>query len=71
MPHGYITRLVPEQRFGFLTDDSGTDWFFVQEGIRGNDFSYLWLDQRVAFDPEWSPTGPRAADIRFEKQRVG
>jgi cold shock CspA family protein len=67
MPHGFISRLVPEHRFGFLTDDSGTEWFFVQEGIRGSDFSSLWLDQRVVFDSEWTQKGPRATDIRFAK----
>jgi cold shock CspA family protein len=67
MLHGYISRLVPEHGFGFLTDDSGADWFFVREGVRGGDFSNVWLDQRVAFDLEWTPSGPRATDVRFEK----
>jgi cold shock CspA family protein len=70
MPHGHISRLVPEHGFGFLTDDSGVDWFFVREGIRGADFANIWLNERVVFDSEWTPKGPRATDIHFE-QEVG
>lgn len=67
MPHGNITRLVPEHGFGFLVDDSGLDWFFLREGIRGADFDLLWLDERVTFAPQWTQSGPRAIDIHFEQ----
>jgi cold shock CspA family protein len=66
MPHGQITRLVPEHGFGFLTDDAGLDWFFVREGVRGADFGVIWIDERVTFSSEWTPKGPRATDIHFE-----
>ena len=66
MPHGHITRLVPEHGYGFLVDDSGLDWFFVRDGIRGSAFGNIWLDERVMFSPEWTPKGPRATDIHFE-----
>jgi cold shock CspA family protein len=67
MPHGNITRLLPEHGYGFIVDDSGLDWFFVREGIRGGDFDLLWLDERVTFAPQSTPTGPRAIDIHFEQ----
>jgi len=70
MPHGHITRMVPEHGYGFLVDDSGLDWFFVREGIRAGEFAVLWLDERVVFSYEWTPKGPRATDIHFE-QEVG
>ena len=63
MPHGHITRLVPEHGFGFLVDDAGMDWFFVREGVRGGTFDGIWLDERVGFSPEWTPNGPRATSI--------
>jgi cold shock CspA family protein len=68
MPHGHISRLVPEHGFGFLIDDSGVDWFFVREGIPARDFADVWLGERVVFEPEWTPKGPRATNIRFEQQ---
>jgi cold shock CspA family protein len=67
MPHGHITRIVPEHGFGFLVDDAGMDWVFVREGVRGADFAKIWLDERVVFAPEWTPKGPRATDIHFEQ----
>ena len=67
MPHGHITRLLPEHNFGFLVDDSGLDWFFVREGVRGGDFDVLWLDERVKFSQEWTRSGPRAVDVHFEQ----
>ena len=67
MPHGHITRLVPEHGYGFLVDDSGVDWFFVREGIRSRNFEEIWLDERVIFDSESTPNGPRATNIHFEQ----
>jgi len=67
MPYGHITRLVPEHGFGFLVDDAGLDWFFVHGGVRDGAFDALWYDERVGFTYEWTPKGPRAADIHFEQ----
>jgi cold shock CspA family protein len=66
MPRGNITRMLPEHGYGFLIDDAGLDWFFVREDIRGGNFAALWLDQRVAFEYQSTPSGPRATDIHFE-----
>ncbi len=67
MPYGRIARLVPEHQFGFLVDDAGFEWFFVADGVRAEAFRDLWVDERVGFSPEWTPTGPRATDIHFEQ----
>jgi cold shock CspA family protein len=56
---------VPQHGFGFLIDDAGMDWFFVRENVRDG-FDLLAADERVSFSPEWTPKGPRAADIRYE-----
>lgn len=67
MPYGHITRLMPEQQFGFLIDDAGLDWFFVADGVRAKAFPDLWIDERVGFSYEWTARGPRATDIHFEQ----
>ena len=36
------------------------DWFFVRDGVRGNAFDDIWLDERVGFSSEWTPAGPPA-----------
>ena len=67
MPYGNITRLEPQHGFGFLVDDAGLEWFFVREGVRGNAFDVIWLEERVGFTSEWTPKGPRATDVHFEQ----
>ena len=66
MPHGHITRIEPALGFGWLVDDAGIDWFFVREGVRANGFERLAQGERVTFDFESTPKGPRASDIAFE-----
>lgn len=66
MPHGYIRRVEPVLGFGFLIDDAGLDWFFVREGVRGGAIARLHPNDRVVFDLEATPSGPRAADIAPE-----
>jgi len=67
MPYGTITRLVPEHGFGFIVDDAGMDWFFVQTGIRGSGLAGVWVNERVGFSAEWTPHGPRAVDVHHEQ----
>jgi cold shock CspA family protein len=65
MPHGHITRIEAGHGFGWLTDDAGTDWFFVRDGVRGA-LESLSPKDRVVFDVESTPKGPRASDIALE-----
>jgi cold shock CspA family protein len=67
MPYGSITRLVPQHGYGFLVDDSGMDWFFVEAGVRGGRLSALWVDERVGFASLWTPHGPQASDVHHEQ----
>ena len=66
MPHGLIKRLEPALGFGFIEDDAGMDWFFVRDGVRGGRMERLTCDERIIFDIESTPTGPRATDIVSE-----
>ena len=65
--YGHITRLVPEHGYGFLIDDTGIEWFFVADGVRGLSLNQIWVDERVGFVSEWTAKGPRATDIHFEQ----
>jgi cold shock CspA family protein len=47
-------------------DDAGMDWFFVRDGVRGGAIERLAPNDRVVFDFETTPRGPRAADIALE-----
>ena len=68
MPHGQITRVEPAFGFGWLVDDAGMDWFFVRDGVRGGRLERLVPGERVTFDFESTPRGPRASDIGLEQQ---
>lgn len=61
MPTGTVRRVEPARGFGFLKDDYGNDWFFVREGIAEPELS---PGDRVAFEEESTPLGPRATRIR-------
>jgi cold shock CspA family protein len=66
MPHGTIRRVEPALGFGWIVDDAGMDWFFVREGVRAGSIERLHRNDRVVFDFESTPKGPRAADIALE-----
>jgi cold shock CspA family protein len=65
MPHGFIRRVEPALGFGWIMDDAGMDWFFVRDGVR-HGIERLRCDERVVFDVESTPTGPRASDVTPE-----
>jgi CspA family cold shock protein len=66
MPNGTIKRIVRDRGFGFLRDEGGQDWFFHRSGVTGGEFDKLAEGQRVSFEEEPSPKGPRATNIRTE-----
>jgi cold shock CspA family protein len=64
--HGSIVRLEPAHGFGFIRDDRDGDWFFVGAGVRAGGLASLWVGERVGFQMESTPQGPRATDIHAE-----
>ena len=66
MPNGTIKRIVRDRGFGFLRDEGGQDWFFHRSGVADGEFDKLAEGQRVTFEEEPSPKGPRATNIRTE-----
>ena len=60
--NGTIRRLVTERGFGFLTGDDGTDYFFHRNAVQGL-FHDLEEGQRVSFQAEPGPKGPRASRV--------
>lgn len=63
--NGTIKRLVRDRGFGFIRDEGGQEWFFHRSSVQGN-FDDLNEGQRVTFDEEPSPKGPRAGNIRAD-----
>jgi CspA family cold shock protein len=65
MPTGTIKRIARDKGFGFIRDASGQEYFFHRSAVQGS-FDSLTEGQRVNFDEEESPKGPRANNVRPE-----
>ena len=63
MPTGTIKKLVLERGFGFIAAEDGKEFFFHRSGTDG-DFDRLMGGEKVSFEIETSPKGPRARSVR-------
>ncbi len=65
MPTGTVKKIVADRGFGFITADDGKDYFFHRDGLdRSLDFDRLTGGEKVSFEIESSPRGPRAAKVQ-------
>ena len=65
MPTGTVKKVVADRGFGFIAADDGKEYFFHRSGLDSSvDFDRLATGERLDFDIETSPKGPRAARIR-------
>jgi CspA family cold shock protein len=62
MPEGTVKKIVSDRGFGFIAADDGKEYFFHRSAIP--EFDSLRGGERVEFDTEPSPKGPRAARVR-------
>jgi CspA family cold shock protein len=49
--------------YGFIEQEGGEDVFVHYTGVRGEGFRTLHEGQKVEFDIEQDPKGPRAANV--------
>lgn len=62
---GTITRVVADRGFGFIKGDNGNDYFFHRQEVGGGlDFARLTSGDRVTFEEQQGPKGPRAGSVR-------
>jgi cold shock CspA family protein/ribosome-associated translation inhibitor RaiA len=66
-PPGRVTRLFPEQGYGFLTTAEGEDVYFNENSVRGASFAQLSIGSEVSFTiaPEDADQGARAASVQL------
>jgi CspA family cold shock protein len=65
MATGTIKRVARDKGFGFIRDGGGQEYFFHRSAVQGS-FDDLREGQRVSFEEEQSPKGPRANNVRPE-----
>jgi len=62
---GTIKKVVSDRGFGFITAEDGKEYFFHRSGLESSlDFDRLSGGEKVEFEIETSPKGPRAARVR-------
>src|SRR5262245_32196659 len=62
MAEGTIKKIVADRGFGFISADDGKEYFFHRSAIAN--FDALRGGERVSFETEPSPKGPRAGRVR-------
>lgn len=62
MQNGTIKKLVTERGFGFIAAEDGKEYFFHRDNTDG--FDSLRGGEKVTFDVESNPKGPRATQVR-------
>jgi CspA family cold shock protein len=67
MATGTMKKIISDRGFGFITGEDGKDYFFHRDGLdRSLEFDRLVGGEKVSFEIESSPRGPRAVNVRAE-----
>jgi CspA family cold shock protein len=65
MATGTVKKVISDRGFGFITAEDAKDYFFHRDGVDPSlNFDRLIGGERVEFDVEPSPKGPRATRVR-------
>ena len=65
MATGTIKRIVADRGFGFIAAEDEKEYFFHRGGLDATlEFDRLVGGEKVEFDVEASPKGPRASRVR-------
>ena len=65
MATGTIKKVAADRGFGFIAAQDEKEYFFHRGGLDSSlDFDRLQGGERVEFDVEQSPKGPRANHVR-------
>jgi len=65
MAEGTVKWFNEKKGYGFIEQDDGHDLFVHHTGINGSGFKTLYEGQRVRFEIETSPKGPKAENVEI------
>ena len=63
MEQGTVKWFNDSKGFGFITHNDGTESFVHHSSIQGNGFKSLAEGDKVSFDTEEGPKGPKAINV--------
>jgi len=62
---GTVKKVVSDRGFGFISAEDGKEYFFHRDALDSSiQFDRLVGGERVTFEIEASPKGPRASQVR-------
>jgi CspA family cold shock protein len=65
MTTGTIKKVIADRGFGFIAAEDAKEYFFHRGALDSSlDFDRLVGGEKVTFDIEASPKGPRASQVR-------
>ena len=65
MTTGTVKKVISDRGFGFITAEDAKEYFFHRGALDASlDFDRLVGGEKVEFDVESSPKGPRATRVR-------
>ena len=65
MTTGTVKKVVSDRGFGFIAAEDGKEYFFHRNGLTASlDFDRLAGGEKVEFEIEQSPKGPRAKNVQ-------
>ncbi len=62
MATGTVKKVISERGFGFIAAEDGKEYFFHRDNTDG--FDSLRGGEKVTFEVESNPKGPRATQVR-------
>ncbi|MBI5074600.1 MAG: cold-shock protein [Nitrospirae bacterium] len=63
MAEGTVKWFNESKGFGFITGEDGSELFVHHTSIQGNGFKTLAEGDKVSFDTEKGPKGPKAVNV--------
>lgn len=71
LPEGRVTKILPQEGYGFLTSYDGREIYFNKNSVLGRAFPRLEVGSTVRFVEEAGEKGPQASTVRVvPKQRM-
>ncbi len=64
MPRAHVSKLFPEDGFGFLETAEGREIYFHRNSVLNGDFDRLRVPMEVSFTEEQGEKGPQASTVK-------
>lgn len=69
LPEGQVSRILPEEGYGFLTTEDGREIYFHKNSVLNRAFPRLKVGTAVSFVEEQGEKGPQASTVRLIAKR--